>query len=282
MIDLHVHSTFSDGTYSPTELVEIAKDIGLKAISVTDHDTVDGTSEALLAGARAGLQVISGVELSVFLDDIHFHLLGYKFNHQDSRLLGGLSVLQESRKKRNSKIIANLQAMGLDVSDEELQAISGNGQTGRPHIARLMVQKKIVKSIDQAFALYLKKGKKGYVSRFIYHVEEAITLIHASGGFVVLAHPVQISRSIDVLDNLLPRLKKIGLDGVETFYPTQKGKFHRKLRRLAQSCNLFETGGSDYHGNIRPGTSLAGHKNHPVPFELLTLMEQYRLINTPN
>jgi len=282
MMDLHLHSTFSDGTYSPTELVEIAKNIGLKAISITDHDTVDGTSEALRAGARAGLQVVSGVELSVFLDDIHFHLLGYNFNHQDSGLLGGLSVLQESREKRNSKIIANLQVMGLDVSDEELQAISGNGQTGRPHIARLMVQKKIVKSIDQAFALYLKKGKKGYVSRFIYHVEEAITLIHASGGSVVLAHPVQITRSIDVLDNLLARLKKIGLDGVETFYPTQKGKFQRKLRRLAQSCNLFETGGSDYHGNIRPGTSMAGHKNHSVPFELLTLMEQYRIINTPN
>ncbi len=274
MIDLHLHSTFSDGTFTPTELVRMAREAGISALSITDHDTVDGTAESIASGAVHGVRVISGVELSVYFDDVHFHLLGYCFDHRDKQLLDRLALLQESREKRNSIIIANLRHLGLDVSEDELQAISSTGQTGRPHIARLMVKKKIVKDIDQAFAIYLRKGKKGYAPRFIYHVQEAIDLIHQSGGSAVLAHPAQISRSLPFLDELLERLKMLGLDGIETRYPGQRGSFLNKLQRLAAKYGLFETGGSDYHGDIRPDTAMAGKRGDPVPCRLLEELER--------
>ena len=275
MIDLHLHSTFSDGTYTPEQLVKMAKATGLKAISITDHDTVDGTREAVDAGAEFGLRIVPGVELSVFLDDFHFHLLGYHFDWRDQRLKAKLDRLQASRSRRNSMIISNLQKLGLDITEDELKKISSGGQIGRPHIARLLVEKKIVKDIDQAFALYLRKGKPGYARRFIYHVEEAISLIQESGGCAVLAHPAQISRSIPVLDDLLSHLKRIGLAGLEIYYPTQKGSFLKSLKRLASSYGLFETGGSDYHGDIRPDTSMAGKNNNAVPLLVLDQMDNY-------
>ncbi len=156
-----------------------------------------------------------------------------------------------------------------------MQRISTGGQTGRPHIARLLVENKVVRDIDQAFALYLKKGRPGYARRFIYHVEEAIEMLHESGGCAVLAHPAQISRSLPLLEDLLVHLKQMGLDGVETHYPTQKGSFLKSLKRLAAVHGLFETGGSDYHGDIRPNTAMAGNKSDPVPLELMEQMDRY-------
>ena len=275
MIDLHLPSTFSDGNFTPEQLVKMSKATGLKAISITDHDTVDGTQEAVDAGAESGVRIIPGVELSVFLDDFNFHLLGYLFDWRDQTLNAKLDPLQKSRSRRNSVIVARLQSLGLDITEGELQEMSGSGQTGRPHIARILVEKKIVRDIDQAFALYLRKGKPGYARRFIYHVEEAISLIHESGGCAVLAHPAQISRSIPVLDDLLSHLKIIGLDGVETYYPTQKGSFLKSLRRLALTHGLIETGGSDYHGDIRPDTAMAGKNNNLVPLTVLDQMDHH-------
>ena len=275
MIDLHLHSTFSDGTFTPEELVKMASEVGLKGVSITDHDTVDGTGEALSAGKKYGIRVISGVELSVFLDDFNFHLLGYNFDWQNKRLGEKLSLLQDSRDRRNSVIISNLQDLGIDVTEDELKELSTRGQTGRPHIARLLVAKKLVRDIDQAFELYLRKGKPGYARRLIYHVEEAISIIHDSGGYAVLAHPSQISRSVPLLDELLSLLKSKGLDGVETYYPTQQGAFLKKLRRLVADHGFFETGGSDYHGTIRPDSSMAGARGNAVPVELLEKMDRH-------
>jgi predicted metal-dependent phosphoesterase TrpH len=275
MIDLHLHSTFSDGTFTPEQLVKMANATGLKAISITDHDTVDGTQEAVDAGAEFGVRIIPGVELSVFLDDYNFHLLGYQFDWRDRKLNAKLDTLQASRSRRNAAIVSKLQKLGLDISEGELQKISRSGQTGRPHIARLLVEKKIVRDIDQAFALYLRKGKPGYAKRFIYHVEEAISLIHESGGCAVLAHPAQISRSISVLEDLISHLKIIGLDGLETYYPSQKGSFLKSLRRIAANHGLIETGGSDYHGDIRPDTAMAGKNNKVVPLTVLDQMDHY-------
>jgi len=275
MIDLHLHSTFSDGTYTPTELVQTAEKRKLSAVSITDHDTAAGTDEAIAASESCGVRVIPGIELSVFDGDTHFHLLGYNFDRNNKRLQDGLKTLQESRNTRNVKIIGKLQDMGIDVSVDELEALSRTGQTGRPHIARLLVNKKIVKTIDQAFDLYLKKGKPAHVGRYIYHVDEAISLLHESNGLSVLAHPIQISSSIDAIEVLLKKLKTKGLDGLETFYPTQKGKFFNKVRRLAARYNLVETGGSDYHGDIRPNTAMAGNARLRVPHELLERMDRY-------
>lgn len=269
MIDLHLHSTHSDGTLSPVELVRMAAEREISAISITDHDTATATEEASAEGFISGVTVLSGLEISVFHGDIFFHLLGYDFNHKDAGLMAGLERLQIARNKRNKNIVHKLQEMGIAITENEVKLISGVGQTGRPHIARLLMDKKIVKTINQAFKNYLKKGACAYFSRFIYHVREAIDLIHGAGGVAVLAHPLQIDRSLGILPGLLGELVGMGLDGMEIYYPTQKGKLRKKLSALAEKHNLLETGGSDYHGDIRPGTSMAGGRNVTVPENLL-------------
>lgn len=273
MIDLHLHSSHSDGTKSPTELVEMASARGLKAISITDHDTVSGTSEAIGAGRRFGVTVIAGVELSVNLGERHFHLLGYDFDWQDRRLLQKLELLQRSRAERNLKILDHLRHRGLELSVAELQEVSAGGQTGRPHIARLMLQRGFVSTMDEAFDTYLKRGACAYEPRFIYSAEAAIALIAEAGGLSSLAHPVNFGYNLEQLPPLLTELKAAGLDGLETYYPTQKGKLRRRLSDLAETFGLIETGGSDYHGDIRPGTTMAGSAGMTIPWRLIEIIQ---------
>lgn len=270
MLDLHLHSSHSDGTMTPESLVAVARERGLVLVSITDHDTVSGTGEALAAGLRYGVHVISGLELSVSWRDYHLHLLAYDFDWQNDALQSGLRVLQEARAQRNEKIIAQLVSLGLPVSEEALRTFTGGGQTGRPHIARLLVAKRVVGSIDQAFARYLRKGACAYVPRYVYPADQACDLVHGAGGIAVLAHPGQLALPQDELAGLLGELKEQGLDGLETFYPTQRGKLLRQLRALADRFQLLETGGSDYHGDIRPGTRMAGGSDFRVPGEILT------------
>ena len=268
MIDLHLHSNQSDGTLSPAELVRMAAKKKLRAISITDHDTISGTEEAVEEGCIQNVSIISGLELSVVHGNFNFHLLGYGFDWKNKQLIKGLELLQESRNSRNIKILEQLKKMGIEISPQELNSESGQGQTGRPHIARLLVKKGIVKTIDQAFYKFLKKDGSAYVTRFIYHVEQAIDLIRQAGGTTSLAHPVQFGYSLEGLPQLLSELKLLGLGGIEVYYPTQKGKIRKKLKELALRFELFETGGSDYHGDIRPGTSMAGGVKFDVPEEL--------------
>ena len=281
MIDLHLHSTHSDGTLTPAELVKMAANKKLIALSITDHDTISGTEEAVASGNACGVAVISGLELSVVHGTRYFHLLGYGFDWHDKGLNRGLTLLQRSRSKRNLEILAKLKEQGINISPDELKAESGEGQTGRPHVASLLVKKGIVRTMDQAFYNYLKKDGCAYVSRFIYTAEEAIEIIHRAGGVTSLAHPVQLGYSLNGLPELLCELKKFGLDGVETYYPTQKGKLRKKLSELALRFDLLETGGSDYHGSIRPGTTMAGGIKFDVP-EILyfNLAKRLKLHNT--
>lgn len=279
MLDLHLHSTYSDGTLSPKELIRMARQRRLSAVSITDHDTAAGTEEAQAEGLRCGLQVISGLELSVSWQAYHFHLLAYDFDWQNAQLQAGLQELQDARNGRNSKIVDILGGLGLPINDEELRSMSGYGQTGRPHIARLLVAKQVVRTIDQAFERYLRKGACAYVSRFVFTAEQAFELIHTAGGIAVLAHPGQIASSMSELEYLLDALKSRGLDGMETFYPTQKGRQFRQLRALAHRFQLLETGGSDYHGDIRPGSEMAGGRALKVPDEILQELRQRQTIN---
>ncbi|TKB11224.1 PHP domain-containing protein [Desulforhopalus sp. IMCC35007] len=273
-IDLHVHSTMSDGTMSPTELVDLAQKKGLRAIALTDHDTFAGYAEASRRGSAVGLEVLSGIELSVRLQDSHLHLLGYLFDCEDQVFLGRIEKLQQARDLRNEEIIAKLNALGITITSAELAHVSGSGQTGRPHIAQLLLHKKIVRSMDEAFDTYLGQSGSVYVSRFSYEVKEAIDFVHQAGGVAVLAHPYHLLK--DDLENgaLLGQLKDIGLDGVEAYYPTHIRKFRKQLIKLAEKYGLFITGGSDYHGTIRQGTSLAGGKGVSVPEHLVGIMRR--------
>lgn len=272
-IDLHIHSNFSDGTFSPKEIVKMAKARGLSAISITDHDTAEGIDEALMAGREYGVKVIPGVELSIAHKGLNVHLLGYYFDHHDQVLLDKIKVVQKSRKDRNYKIIKKLNELNIKVSYGEVKAMTLTGQIGRPHIAKLLMKKGYVRSLDEAFAKYLGKGAKAYMKRFLYGSTEAIDIIHKSGGLAVLAHPVQVDPTYQQLPDVVKELTQAGLDGVEVYYPSHARKAKKMLNKLASQFDLIVTGGSDYHGTIRPRTSLAGGKTH-VPTELLDKMHQ--------
>lgn len=256
-IDLHIHSTYSDGSMSPTEVVRTAHRLGLAAISLTDHDTIDGVEEALMVGADLGVEVVPGLELSVTCDEISVHLLGYFFDRADIRLLEELGRLQEGRKTRNTAILARLNDLGIAITETELAITSGHGQSGRPHIASLLVQKGVVGSMDEAFCRYLARGGKAYQPRYVLKAEEAINIIKDAGGLSVLAHPQQLEKAGKNLSAVIERLRGFGLDGVEAYYPTHSQSFRKRLLAIARRLGLLVSGGSDYHGAIRPGTALA-------------------------
>ena len=264
-IDLHIHSVYSDGTHTPSELVRMAIGRGLQAISVTDHDTMDGTQEALEAGGKYGIDVLPGLELSVVQNSTYLHILGYGMDNDEPGLSASLSRLQNARNERNLEIISKVQKLGIAITVE----VSKIGQTGRPHIAKAMMAHGAVKDVAEAFDKFLKKGACAYVPRFVYTAEEAIGFIRQAGGLAVFAHPIQIDPRLELFRTLLPELVDFGLAGVELYYPTQSSGCRRKIRQIVDKYGLLYTGGSDYHGDIRPGSHLAGGKNVTVPRQLI-------------
>lgn len=273
-LDLHIHSTFSDGTLSPAEVVGLARRKGLKAIALTDHDTTAGVQPAVEAARGLTLEVVPGLEISALHEGISLHILGYFMDTENPNLTKALTGLQKGRDERNAAILQRLLQQGIEVTAEDLQRVSHTGQTGRPHIARVMVEKGIVATILQAFEQYLGREGRAYVSRPILGAAEALSLLRDAGGLAVLAHPLQVDPTLARLPDLLHQLLPLGLDGLEGYYPTHSAKVRRKLRALAEKYRLVLTGGSDFHGDIRPGTSLAGGKNVQVPDELLQTMKE--------
>ncbi len=280
-IDLHTHSTISDGTMSPSELVGYAHRKGLSAIAITDHDTIGGIGEAVTAGDFLGIEVVPGIELSVKYSQQNVHLLGYLFDYQNKDLHDALGQLQAGRIERNKKIISNLNKLGFPIEFNELTKTGRDGQKGRPHIAKLLMEKKIVGTMDEAFEKYLGKDGLAYASRFVYGAKEAISLIKNAGGIAVLAHPLKLDTVFDDFPRILNQLCDLGLDGIEVYYPNHTRKFRKNLMALAEKLSLLMTGGSDYHGSIRPGTTLAGGKNVSVPAALLLKMKE-RVIDNYN
>lgn len=273
-IDLHVHSTFSDGTQRPSELVLLAAKGGLAAIAITDHDTVEGTAEACLAGEELGVTVIAGLEMSVRHRDLPLHILGYGIDPACPALRTALAGVQAARHIRNEAILARLADLGIAVSMAEISTRSAMGQAGRPHIARLLVEKGWARDIEEAFTLYLRRGARAYVARQIYTAEAAIAVIRQAGGVSVLAHPVTADPSLQIISSILAELKTLGLDGLEVYYPTHSAPARKKLTALAKKYDLLITGGSDFHGAIRPGTSLAGGPKFRVPATVLVELQK--------
>lgn len=257
-IDLHTHSIYSDGTSTPSELIELALDNGLRGLALTDHDTVEGVTEVKKLGEQAGLVVVSGVEISTSLHQHTLHILGYGIDVTEPALHRWLQPLQEGREKRNTIILHKLQALGVNITAEEIQHISCCGQTGRPHIARLLVEKRVVDSFDAAFRQYLGRNRPAWESRFSYTAAESIAMIHQAGGLAVLAHPGQLDPEMRVQPPLIRELVLRGLDGLEIHYPTHTRKMKKKLKALAAELSLLVTGGSDFHGMTRPTHRLAG------------------------
>lgn len=281
-IDLHTHTTASDGTLSPTELVRLARGAGLAAVAVTDHDTVDGLGEALEAGRALGLEVVPGIEISAEFQPGTMHMLGY-FIHPDRPVFAEkLRVLQEARRDRNPIIAEKLNALGLAVTMDEVRAAAGGEQVGRPNFARVLLDKGYVSSMGEAFDRYLTKGGPAYVDKFRLSPADSVELIHQAGGLAVLAHPFTLGLGEQVLETFVADLAACGLDGLEVYYPEHDPDQTRACLELAARHGLAVTGGSDFHGDNKPEVALGSgfQENLAVPAELLEALRR-RLNRAP-
>ncbi len=276
-IDLHVHTTASDGTFSPSEVVKHAQAKGLTAIAITDHDTVQGVAEAVEVGRLLGLEVIPGVEISVDHANKEMHILGYFIELDSPVLAEKLKELQSYRELRNPLMVEKLCSLGLAVTLEEVAAIAQGDIIGRPHFAALLVKKGYVVDKPTAFERYLAQGKPAYVKKEKLTPAEGIQLILAAGGIPVLAHPKYLleSNSPESLSTLIKSLKKLGLQGIEVYYSTHTTQEEKLYKKLANSENLLLTGGSDFHGDNKPEIFLgSGKGNLSIPYQLLSNLKE--------
>lgn len=268
-IDLHTHSTASDGSLTPRALAEAAARAGLSAVAITDHDTVDGAGEFLAACAEYGVEGIAGVEISAKFRT-EMHILGLFIDYTDTAFLKELSFLKNARSIRNREMIEKLSDAGFDISESDILALKPGAtleNTGRAHIASVLASRGAVASIQEAFDLYLSKGMPFYVPRKTYPPKESIELIKKAGGLAVLAHPIYITRDRDELTELLGDLKSCGLDGVEVMYSKYDAEYTAMCGNIADRLGLLKTGGSDFHGANKPDIELGHVFGGAVPYE---------------
>ena len=259
MIDLHTHSSASDGTDSPTELVRLAADAGLSAVALTDHDTIAGIGEAMAAGNTYGIRVIPGIELSAAppVSDGELHLLGYFFRPDDPALLRFLSEMKTGRDRRAPMLAEKLASLGIDVTDADARWEAEEAAIpSRVHFARAMVRKGYVSSVADAFARYLGKGCPAYTARPLPSAEEAIRVIREAGGIVSAAHLHHLHLDDASLRTYLFSLAQAGLAAVEGYYPEYTPEMAASFREAARDAGLHLSGGSDYHGSTKPQISL--------------------------
>lgn len=274
-IDLHLHTTHSDGSLRPAEVLALAQKAGVTALAITDHDIVDGLPEAIDAGTRIGIEVIPGVEISSFDGKSELHILGYCMDWRDETLQKRLTLLRASRHRRNPLIIERLQALGLELTYDEVRSLAGTESVGRPHIARLLVEKGYVTSAKEAFDRYLAEGRPGYVARELPTPAEAIAWIRDAQGIAVLAHPTWVKESADTLPSFVRSLKNDGLGGIEVHYSTHTKQQTARFLELTKQFGLLVTGGSDFHGLTKPDIEVGtGRGSLRVPEQLLTPLKE--------
>jgi len=269
-LDLHLHTTHSDGSLSPTEVLALAHKAGVTALAITDHDITTGIPEALETGARLGIDVIPGVEISSRFGESELHILGYFLDWQDPTLNTRLAELRASRHRRNPQIVERLRALGCDLTYDEVKELAGTESVGRPHIAQVLMRKGYVKSAKEAFDRFLAQGKPAYVPRELPEPVEAMGWIRAAKGVPVLAHPLWAKQNDAGLFALCGRLKAEGLGGMEVHYSTHNPKQTAELLDIATRLDLLVTGGSDFHGMTKPDIEVGvGKGGLTVPVKLL-------------
>ncbi|MFD6940966.1 PHP domain-containing protein [Streptomyces goshikiensis] len=251
-IDLHAHSTASDGTDSPAELVRNAAAAGLDVVALTDHDTVGGYAEAIAAldGIPAGLTLVTGAELSCRLDGIGLHMLAYLFDPDEPELARERELVRDDRVPRARAMVAKLRDLGVDITWEHVARIAGDGSVGRPHIATALVELGVVRSVSDAFTpAWLADGGRAYAEKHELDPFDAIRLVKAAGGVTVFAHPAAVKRGRCVPEAALGALAAAGLDGIEVDHMDHDTDTRARLRGLAGDLGLLTTGSSDYHGS---------------------------------
>jgi 3',5'-nucleoside bisphosphate phosphatase len=270
VIDLHSHSTASDGSCAPDRLVELALGIGLSALALTDHDTLAGIPRARARAAGTGLRLIAGVEIEIECETGEFHLLGLGLEGDRRGLEKALSRVQAARRDRNTRMVERLQGGGIDITLQELADTAGGHIISRAHFARLLVRKKVVSSIDAAFKRLIGKGMPYYEPRACLSLREATRLIGEAGGVAVIAHPISLGLRGPALRAHVSACRDQGVGGIEAWHPNQAVKDCRRFERLARGLGMIVTGGSDFHGEHIPHRKLgltAGGRQ--VPDELL-------------
>ena len=271
MIDLHTHTSFSDGSQTPTELLTEAAGLGLSAIAVTDHDTVEGLAEAVAAGKRLGVRVVPGVEINLEHERVTMDLLGYFIGSwPNDALKDQLAELRAFRDERNARIVARLAELGYPLDTADLDSLAEDGAVGRPHIGEAMRRRGYVDSISEAFERFLRRGAPAWIDRQRLSLPRAIKLLRASGGLPVLAHPGIIRTDKAGLERIVREAARLGLAGVECYHPLHDAETVTRCLDLAAKYVLVPTGGSDYHGSVKPKTRLGiGAAGRPVPDHLL-------------
>ena len=265
--DLHVHTTASDGTDSPATVVRRAREAGLSALAITDHDSVDGLGPALEEGRRLSFTVLSGVELSTEEGNQEVHILGYLFEPGNSALRKQLALFRRARRERVVKMVDRLRILGIPVDLEQVWQLAGAGAVGRPHVARMLIQMGVVGSVSEAFEKYLGRDRPAYVPRYKYTPAAAVRLIRQAGGVAVLAHP-----GLSRCDHLISPLVRQGLQGLEVYYPAHSQEMIWHYRRLCRRYGLVATGGSAYHGREDRENNLLGAAT--APDEVVSLLRE--------
>jgi hypothetical protein len=274
-IDLHTHTTFSDGSCSPTELVDLAIQQGLDILAITDHDTTEGLTEAIGAIKNLSLELIPGIELSAQFQNREMHILGYFINPTDPLLQARLEAHQSSRVKRIHHILDRLQSLGMDISLEEVKLVAGTGTIGRPHIAQVLIAKGYIKTMKDAFEQLLGSRGKAYVRRLVPEAHEIFGWITDAGGIPILAHPYWEGYNKEDSVTACQTLIEQGLQGLEVFYGTFSARHISFNLGLARQFNLLMTGGSDFHGTLKPDIALGkGRGSLHVPSKVV---EQLRI-----
>lgn len=274
-LDLHLHTTHSDGSLPPAEVVARAHKVNVRALAITDHDILSGIPEAIEAAKPLDIDVIAGVEISSRFDDDELHILGYFLDRTDPHLLARLESLRLSRHRRNPQIVERLQELGLSLSYDEVRELAGTEAVGRPHIARVLMEKGYVQTAKEAFDRFLARGKAAYIARELPEPTEAIAWIREAGGVAVLAHPLWVKRSGEALRKLCQQLKDAGLGGLEVHYSTHTPQQTSDFLNLAKQLDLLVTGGSDFHGLTKPDIEVGtGRGNLKVPEKLLEPLQK--------
>lgn len=252
--DLHIHTLFSDGQYSPSDVVKIAKEVGFAAIAITDHDTLDGVEEAVEMGEKLGIEVIPGIEISTISNGQEVHILGYYCDLDNYHLQKKIKEMQLDRKNRIKKMVVKLKELNFNITFEEVAAVAGKGSIGRPHIARVLMEKGYVRTIKDAFKELISPGCPAYVARYNISPKEAIELILGANGVPVIAHPGLLKDDSIILDMI-----SYGLKGIEVWHPDHKKGLRKKYRDLAHKYELLLTGGSDWHGKNKDANFSLGN-----------------------
>ena len=266
--DLHIHTNYSDGAFSPEEIVGMAHRAGLKAIGITDHDCADGVEIAEREGKKRGVRVLSGVEMSVSAMEQDVHLLGYFIDTRDRGLLQYLEFFKETRTERARKIVEKLHELDLSLKLSTVLEISGEGSIGRMHIAQALVQEGLCQNVDTAFSKYLRDGGPAFVEKYRVAADKAIDVIHRAGGLTLLAHPGFYND-----EELMEFLFEVGLDGLEVYNPKHSELQVLRFQKVVEAHNGIESGGSDFHGGREKTVPLGAFK---VSCSIVTKMEEFR------